>query len=126
MSFLENQNLVPGENEKSPRVDYIDPRMTTHNSACALKGLSSFYDAAKQLKNVFIGFIELQGKDFDNRDSGAWHFSIHSFDHFSCTVSSLVCQIVREKQVILAEPVIVPDYISFTKSNEIQKIRLKI
>jgi len=39
-SFLENPNLVPGENDKSPRDDYIDPRMTTHNSACALKGLN--------------------------------------------------------------------------------------
>ncbi|CBY15657.1 unnamed protein product [Oikopleura dioica] len=70
---------------------------------------NDFMTAAKQLDNVFIGFIEVQNKDFDYRDSGAWHFSIDSFDHFSCTVSSLVCQIVREKQVILAEPVIMPD-----------------
>ena len=39
MSFLENQNLVPRGNEKSPRDDYIVPRMTTHN--CALKGLKT-------------------------------------------------------------------------------------
>ena len=40
MSFLENQKVVPGESERSPRVYFLDPRMTTHNCACALKGLS--------------------------------------------------------------------------------------
>ena len=39
MSFLENQKVVPGESERSPRVYFLDPRMTTHNCACALKGL---------------------------------------------------------------------------------------
>jgi hypothetical protein len=70
---------------------------------------NEFMTTAKLLDKVFIGFIEVQGKDFDYRDSGAWHFNIDALDHFSCTVSSLVCQIVREKQVILAEPVIMPD-----------------
>ena len=42
MSFLENQKVVPGESERSPRVYFLDPRMTTHNCACALKGLSDF------------------------------------------------------------------------------------
>ena len=31
--------IIPRENEKSPRDDIIVPRMTTYNSACALKGL---------------------------------------------------------------------------------------
>ena len=56
-----------------------------------------------------LGFVEVDGKDFDYRDSGAWHFNIESIEHFSCTVSSLICQVLREKQTILAEPVIMPN-----------------
>jgi hypothetical protein len=41
MNFLEYQNFFHGENEKSPRANNSGPRVTTHNSACALKGLNT-------------------------------------------------------------------------------------
>ena len=40
-SFLEKEMFFPGENEKSPRNFYIVPRVTTHNSARVINGLTS-------------------------------------------------------------------------------------
>ena len=40
MNFLEYQNFFHGENEKSHRANNSGQRVTTHNSACALKGLT--------------------------------------------------------------------------------------
>ena len=53
MNFLEYQKFFHGENETSPRANNSGPRMTTHNSACALKGLK-FYSATAKIKHVVL------------------------------------------------------------------------
>ena len=67
MSFLENQNLIHRENEKSLRDDYIVLRMTTHNSACALKGLSCFLGKILcYLSSWISNFSAVRAKSFNS------------------------------------------------------------
>ena len=65
MNYVENQIVFPFKKEKSPRDNIFVPRMTTHNSACPLKGLRTFEYIKKNFRQkisilmyIFDGHFE--------------------------------------------------------------------